>query len=308
MKKFVVTGCSGYIGSHMCYELRKAYPDCFIIGIDDKRLPENNFGMVNKFIHTCLGNSEAIGQICDYDIDCIFHFAAYASVPEGEQRPYAYYKNNIKSTMDIMDTALISGAKAFVFSSTCAVYFPTGNKLSEDGLRIPNSIYGKTKLICEDFLLSQNIIPTAILRYFNAAGRNQKADLKENHNPETHLIPILHQNNQIEIFGKNYNTLDGTAIRDYMHVMDICAAHIKAYEYLIENKKNIICNLGTGKGYSVKEIVNLCSSIFEKKYDINYCEKRPGDAEYLVSDITRMINVLKFLPQYDIIDIIKSMK
>lgn len=315
-KNFLVTGTEGYIGSHMCWELKQAYPHSNIIGIDNRRglLDENlciSENLTDKFFFSDLCNfDESLGLYPNDTLDCVFHFAAYASVPEGEVRKYAYYKNNLKSTLGIMDLALVYKARNFILSSTCAVHgnsVQPGYLIKENFPRYANSVYGKTKIICEDIVQSQNQIPVGILRYFNAAGRNQEADLRENHNPETHLIPILHRNDKIKVFGTDYDTQDGTAIRDYMHVVDICQAHIKAYEYMDSTRENITCNLGTGIGHSVADVILKCSEIYGKKYEIEKCPRREGDAPYLVADNSIMKNTLKFLPKYDIVDIIKSM-
>lgn len=312
MKKFIVTGCNGYIGSHMCYQLRQEYPDCIILGIDKETKSHLNH-LYNDFVLINLARDYP-----DYSsysqIDCIFHFAALASVSEGEKYKYEYYMNNLASSLNMIELAKSHSIKNFIFSSTCAVYgktSPTHALLNENQIKNPLSIYAKTKSMIEDVLIAaeeSNSIRAGILRYFNAAGRNVKANLFEEHDPETHIIPILAKTNEIDIYGTDYDTIDGTCIRDYIHVIDVCQAHIKAYEYMENNKKGIICNIGTGEGYSVKQIVQKTEKILNKTIKKTVKSRRNGDVPYLVANTEKMKNVLTFEPQYDIISIIESMR
>ena len=311
MKTFVVTGCNGYIGSHMCYELKQAYPDCFIIGIDKH---------VRPYLRRLYDAYSTIDLSCNTiyfsrrEVDCIFHFAAYISVEEGEREPWTYYRNNIGSTLNIIDTAKRYKVKNFIFSSTAAVYGDSINPLAGHIMETrplnPVSVYGKTKAICEEMLSGLTDINVARLRYFNACGRNVEANLYENHDPETHLIPLLARNKKAVIYGDTWATKDGTCVRDYVHVIDICRAHICAYEYISNNEgSNIACNIGTGNGYTVKEVIDKVNEIIHNgEMDIVYEDRRNGDVPYLVADTTTAKTVLKFEPQYTLDDIIKSMK
>jgi len=310
MKTFVVTGASGYIGSHMCYELRNAYPDCKIIGIDKVRKFKLNHLYDDFYCHDL---SKTNFNILDrIKTDCIFHFAALAIVPEGEAKPYTYYRNNLMSSVNLLEEAIFFGVKNFVFSSSCAVYGkPQNMPINEYEVEQPQSVYAETKFMFEEILKAaekEHGIHAGILRYFNAAGRNAEANLFEEHEPETHLIPNLVKSDNIKIYGTDYPTEDGTAIRDYIHVVDLCRAHIKTYEYMEQNKKGILCNLGTGKGHSVLQVVRLVEDILEKKFEIEYLPKRKGDLPELYSDVSRMKNDLQFLPEHDIVSIIKSMR
>jgi UDP-glucose 4-epimerase len=162
----------------------------------------------------------------------------------------------------------------------------------------------------EDMLLAaieEGKIKGGILRYFNAAGRNVEEGLYEEHEPETHLIPLLVRGDTIDIYGNDYKTTDGTPLRDYIHVIDICEAHIKAYEYLQENN-SLVCNIGTGQAHSVIEVVEKVNTILGKDVKMKFKSRRTGDAVALVSDVTKMKNVLQFQPKYDIVSIVKSMK
>ena len=312
MKSFLITGCNGYIGSHMCYELRKYYPDCYIIGVDMVNKPHlrhlyNDFQQMNLSYRT--------PDIYDISVECIFHFAALSSVTEGEVHKYTYYRNNIQSSLNMIDLATENGIQNFIFSSTCAVYgeqdlfsvFP----MNEEYPKTPVSVYAKTKSIIEDILLAaeeNGAFYSSILRYFNAAGRNVEANLYEEHDPETHLIPLLVKNDNIDVYGNDYGSVDGTCVRDYVHVVDICKAHIKAYEYMKTNKRGIICNIGTGIGSTVMEVVKLVETVLGKNINITQKPRRPGDVPFLLSDVNKMKNVLIFTPEHDILSMITSMR
>lgn len=306
-KTFLVTGASGYIGSHMCYELRQTYPNCRIVGVD-KAQKRKLIHLYDRFICNDLARSNFM--IMDREnIDCVFHFAAYASVPEGEDNKYMYYQNNLMSSLRLIDEVIFNNVRNFIFSSTCAVYGDVKGSISEKQPKNPQSVYAKTKSIIEDILYAaeeNNDLNVAVLRYFNAAGRNMEGNLYEEHNPETHLIPNLMTKDVVEVFGTNFDTPDGTAVRDYIHVVDICQAHIRAYEYMESKNKGITCNIGTGIGYSVLQIIDLVKQI--KDIKVEFHDRRRGDVDRLVSDITLMKNELTFMPRHDIVSIIKSME
>jgi UDP-glucose 4-epimerase len=302
-----VTGASGYIGSHMCYELKQKYPDCHIIGLDKIQKFKLNH-LYDEFY--CYDLSKFNYHIMDKrKIDCIFHFAAYASVPEGEEKPWTYYRNNMMAGFRLLEEAIFFNVKNFIFSSTCAVYGSKYEPVHEDMPKNPKSVYAVTKSNFEDVLLAAQKecgLRATILRYFNVAGRNVDADLFEEHEPETHLIPNLMRNEIAEVYGKDYPTEDGTAVRDYIHVIDLCRAHIVSYEYMEKKQKGIICNLGTGKGYSVLEIINEVKKV--RNLEITYNDRRVGDLPVLICDVKRMIEELTFKPEHDIVSIVQSMK
>jgi UDP-glucose 4-epimerase len=312
MKSFIVTGASGYIGSHMCYELRRSYPNCHITAVD--RVKKEKLNHLYDEFHLYDLSRANFHIMNKRQYDCVFHFAALASVPEGEKYGRKYYENNLVSLIRVLDEAIFYHVKNFVFSSSCAVYGPvkpTVTRIGEEHPKNPVGVYAKTKSIAEDILLEaqkNGEINAAILRYFNAAGRNQEAELYEEHDPETHLIPLLMKSTIANIYGDNYDTPDGTAVRDYIHVVDICRAHIRAYEYLDIRKRGIVCNIGTGKGLSVKQVIDAIEEVTEKTMERVVHHRRQGDVDYLVSDVKRMNDELTFEAQYDIIDIIKSME
>lgn len=314
MKRFVVTGCNGYIGSHMCYELKKAYPDCYIIGVD-KVEKQHLRSLYDFFDHTDLALDPInISPFEREPVDAIFHFAGYISVEEGELRPFHYYFNNVCGSLRLLESARTYGVKNFIFSSTAAVYGESKSKLfghiSEEQPCNPISVYGKTKHMIEEALSGVYTMNVTCLRYFNACGRNVEAGLYEEHDPETHLIPLLVKNKKAIIYGDDWPTKDGTCIRDYVHVVDICRAHIKAYENMERNAGvNLVLNIGTGHGHSVKEVVEKVNQIVHNgEMTIEYNSRREGDVPYLVADNSLARMMLNFTPEYTLDDIIESMK
>ena len=301
MKRFIVTGCNGYIGSHMCYELKKHYPKCHITGIDIVDKPKLH-RLYDRYVQMDL--CSGAWNFYDEKFDAVFHFAAFISVPESQENPYSYYYNNLVGSMATLDAAIDLGIKNFIFSSTCAVYGDIYKEAHElMGIR-PHSVYAKTKAAFEEVLFAaqkEKKINAAVLRYFNAAGRNREADLYEEHDPETHLIPNLMKTTEPTIYGT------GNDVRDYIHVIDLCQAHIKAYEYLENTSISFICNVGTGEGHTANEIVDIVSRVTGVKRNPKHVGERHGDVSYLVSDVKRMKKLLQFTPKYGIVDIIKSM-
>ena len=311
MKTFVVTGCNGYIGSHMCYELRKAYPDCIIHGVD--KVEKQHLRSLYDFYHN---TDLALDTISiPKGTDAIFHFAAYISVEEGEREPFAYYHNNVVGSLRLIARALAEKVPNFIFSSTAAVYGERKDclfgHLKENQLMNAFSVYGKTKQMIEEVLSKVPDMNVMCMRYFNACGRNVEAGLYEEHDPETHLIPLLARNKTATIYGTDWPTKDGTCIRDYVHVIDICQAHLLAYKYMSDKTTciNVSLNVGNGKGYSVKEVVDKANEILHNgEMIVRVSEKREGDVPYLVADTSLIEKTLNFKPEYSLDDIIESMK
>jgi UDP-glucose 4-epimerase len=315
VKRFVVTGCNGYIGSHMCYELKKAYPDCYIIGVD-KVEKQHLRSLYDIFNHCDLAMDPIDLSPFDREpIDAIFHFAAYISVEEGEMRPFEYYHNNVVGSMRLIRAALSYGVPNFIFSSTAAVYGERKDSLFghlKESLDMNAfSVYGRTKQMVEEVLATITGMNVMCLRYFNACGRNVEAGLYEEHDPETHLIPLLARNKTASIYGTDWPTKDGTCIRDYVHVVDICKAHLLAYKYM-DNKymyTNDVLNVGSGKGYSVKEVIEKANTIIHNgEMVVRVADRREGDVPYLVADTDKIGFMLNFKPEYTLDDIIESMR
>jgi UDP-glucose 4-epimerase len=309
MKTFVVTGCNGYIGSHMCNELGKLYNDCTIYGID-----KNDKGhlrhLYDHYDHVDL----AVDPISIPEgTDAIFHFAAYISVEEGELQPSRYYHNNVVGSLRLIKRAIEAGVPNFIFSSTAAVYGEDKSAifghLKEDRPMNPHSVYAKTKAMIEQVLIDTPEMNTARLRYFNAAGRDVRANLFEEHDPETHLIPLLARSEEATIFGNDWPTKDGTCIRDYVHVKDICRAHTLAYRHMEQTNESVVFNVGCGKGYTVKEVVDKANQILHNgQMKVKFTDRRDGDVPYLVADTTRIKETIGFNPEYSLDDILESMK
>lgn len=311
MKRFVVTGCNGYIGSHMCYELKKAYPDCIIHGID-KNEKQHLRPLYDIYDHIDL----VVDPISiPKGTDAIFHFAAYISVEEGEREPFRYYRNNVVGSLRLIARALEEKVPNFIFSSTAAVYGERKDSLfghlNENMDMNAFSIYGRTKQMVEEVLATITDMNVMCLRYFNACGRNVEAGLYEEHDPETHLIPLLARNKTATIYGADWPTKDGTCIRDYVHVVDICKAHLLAYKYM-DNKymyTNDVVNVGSGKGYSVKEVIEKANTIIHNgEMTVRVADRREGDVAYLVANTDKIGFMLNFKPEYTLDDIMESMK
>ncbi len=312
MKTFVVTGCNGYIGSHMCHELGAMYNDCHIIGID-KIEKKHLRHLYDSFLNIDLALDPIVLSDLRRPIDAVFHFAAYTSVEEGEKDPWKYYFNNVVGSMRLIKEAKRCDVKDFIFSSTAAVYgestSPMFGHLYENAPINPTTVYGKSKAMVEEVLKNEKDMRYSILRYFNVAGRNVRANLFEEHDPETHLIPLLATSDTATIFGDDWPTKDGTCIRDYIDVRDICRAHTLTYRYMEKEDESLILNVGSGKGYSVKEVIDKANEILHNgKMEIVVKGKRDGDVAYLVADTLKINSLLKFTPQYTLDDILESMK
>jgi len=302
----LVIGGAGFIGSHITKALVKN--SYFPITYDNLSLGHKSairYGILEEGdIHDTTRLSHIFTK---YNPVAVFHFAAYASVAESIRDPAQYYYNNVVGTYHLLEALRQYGPVPFIFSSTCAIYgSPKYIPIDENHPQDPINPYGRSKLMVEkiirDYHKAYNI-PYALLRYFNAAGADLDCELGENHEPETHLIPlildvILQKKPFIEIYGTDYDTPDGTAIRDYIHVQDLAEAHIKSLEFLGSGNTQLELNLGTGKGYSVKEIIaeveRICNQTITKKF----CNRREGDAPILVADSSKSKLLLNWVPKY----------
>jgi UDP-glucose-4-epimerase GalE len=306
----LITGGTGYLGSHLAKALKK--DGWYVISLDLKSTLSDLESKLNRYV-----NHFITGDVCDTElldslfthipIDVVFHLAGRIEVAESEKHPTVFWKNNVAGTINLLDVMKKHGVENIVYSSSAAVYFPSDDKLDELSiLTMNNSVYGTTKLVAES-AITDSKLNHIIFRYFNLAGADMEGEMGEDHEPETHLIPRILQNlNNIQIYGDNYNTEDGTCIRDYIHVADVADAHVLAGNHLLKTKSSDILNLGTGQGYSVLQIVNLIKDCLKKEVHFSIQPRRTGDPDRLVADATLAGKVLTFTPKYDIIDIIKS--
>jgi len=311
----LVCGGSGYIGSHTVKELIGKY-DVIVLDNFSTGFPFLLDGSV-KFIEGDLGDSDILDFVfSEYTIDAVFHFAANSLVGESVDKPLKYYNNNVSSTITLLNKMVEHGVGKFIFSSTAATYgIPNTEMITESTVTNPINPYGRSKLMVEHILAdvaASNDLQYVVLRYFNAAGAHLSSEIGESHDPETHLIPIVLQHllgvrPKVTVFGNDYETKDGTCIRDYIHVSDLANAHILAYEGLVNGIiSNEIYNLGNGSGYSVKEIIRTCEQVTGKSAVIKYADRRPGDPAVLVASSEKIEKALGWKPQYQLEKIIES--
>ena len=269
-----------------------------------------------KFEQGDLRNIENIEKVFKkYDINAVIHFAAFALVGESVENPAKYYRNNTVGTLNLLDTMVKYNVKKIVFSSTCATYGnPTYVPVDEKHPQNPVSPYGMSKLMVEKIMEDYDRaygLKSIKLRYFNVAGCDKECRVGEWHEPETHLIPnilksIFGENKTFKIFGDDYNTPDGTCVRDYVNVEDLAEAHRLALEYLEKENKSDVFNLGTEQGDSVKNIFDTCEKVLNKKIPVEIVERRSGDAEALYANANKVKNVLSWQPKRTIEDSIKT--
>lgn len=315
--KILVTGGAGYIGSFMTKALLDKGDEVTVFD----NLERGHKNAVDKratFVKGDLKNFQDLELLFENTaFDAAIHFAGLIAVGESQENPDLYYQNNVVGSRNFFETAVSKGnIKKFIFSSSAAVYGnPIKIPIPEDHPKNPTSEYGKNKLAVED-LLSQyrdnnSQFSFVALRYFNAAGAALDGLMGENHNPETHIIPkifsALASNNKFKLFGNDYNTKDGTCVRDYIHVLDLVDAHILAIEKLIKTPGGYFYNVGTGNGYSNKEVVQMVEKVSQKKVLTEESPRRPGDADTLIADPTKIKQELGFSPKYsDLEAIVKT--
>lgn len=291
MKNILIVGGAGYIGSHAVKRLMKeglnpVVFDSLITGHRDAVLCKDFFkGDLNN-----MGDIRAVFE--KYDIDAVMHFAAHCYVGESVENPQKYYTNNVVGGLNLLSAMLEAGVKDLIFSSTCAVYGdPMEIPLSEAHPKNPINPYGVTKYLFERALEDYGRaygLRYISLRYFNAAGADPEGELGERHDPETHLIPLVLMAvggvvDGITIFGNDYDTPDGTCIRDYIHISDLISAHMLAYRRLKSGGGSGAFNLGSEKGYSVKEVIDVCREVTRRKIKVTIGKRRPGDPPVLVA-------------------------
>jgi len=311
--KILVTGGAGYIGSHAV-----------------RRLLQNNYevivydSLINGHKESLPAEAElVVGDLNDKEkldklfkknnFDAVMHFAAFIEVGESMKNPAKFYRNNVVNTLNLLEAMASNNVKKIIFSSTAALFgYPDKIPISESTKKCPVNVYGRTKLMIEQMLQDFDAaygLKFISLRYFNAAGAD--FGIGEDHNPETHLIPLVLQvalgkRKEIKIFGTDYSTKDGTCIRDYIHVTDLVDAHILALKKLFSTNKSNYYNLGNGKGYSVKEIIEVARKITGHQIPAIKSKRRAGDPAVLIADSTKIQKELGWKPKYDLKEIIKS--
>lgn len=307
--KILVLGGAGYIGSHTVYRLIEQGNEVVIFD----NLETGHIEAVHpnaRFYKGDLRNRAEIDAVLDKEnnIDAVIHFAANSLVGESMTNPLKYYDNNLCGTKVLLESLVDHNIKNIVFSSTAATYGePKHTPILEDDPTNPTNCYGETKKAMERmFYWTQQAhgLKYVSLRYFNACGAHISGKIGEAHNPETHLIPIILQaangtRDHISIFGTDYNTPDGTCIRDYIHVTDLAQAHILAVEYLLNGGESNIFNLGNGVGFSVREVIETAKKVTGKEIKVIEEERRAGDPAILIASSDKAKNILGWKPEYD---------
>lgn len=312
----LICGGAGYIGSHMAKML--AGHGHAITIFDNLSTGHRKAVKWGTFIHGDLLNRDTLTELFDSSqFHGVMHFSARSLVSESMRDPALYYQNNVVGTFNLLEAMRRHGVGKFVFSSSAAVYGnPLTDLINEGHSRNPINPYGETKLIVERMLRDYGAsygLTSVSLRYFNAAGADPTGAIGESHQPETHLIPnvlkaALYGEQKLQVFGNDYHTNDGTCIRDYIHVNDLCQAHLKAFDHMtVQTGKASCFNLGIGRGFSILEIIKTAESIVGQKIPFEYAPPRPGDPPILVADSRLAQNTLGWTPQYtDIAELIET--
>ncbi|MCG6533151.1 MAG: UDP-glucose 4-epimerase GalE [Syntrophales bacterium LBB04] len=302
----LITGGAGYIGSHTC----KALAGLGYLPVSLDNLVYGHTWAVKwgPFIKGDITDALVLDQIfSDYQPQAVIHFAAYAYVGESVEHPAKYYENNVGGSIALLEAMRRHGCSNIIFSSSCSTYgIPQQVPIPEEHPQSPINPYGRTKLMMEQIIQDYGNaygIRYAILRYFNAAGADPDGQIGEDHDPETHLIPIvlqtvLGQRQYTEVYGTDYDTPDGTAIRDYIHVTDLAGAHVLALKYLTESHQNLCINLGTGQGHSVMEVIQAVQEITGRQVAYRTVGRRPGDPQALVAKAGHAYSLLGWKPDF----------
>ncbi|MFC1799070.1 UDP-glucose 4-epimerase GalE [Thermodesulfobacteriota bacterium] len=310
MANVLVTGGAGYIGSHACKALSKeGYTP---VTYDNLIYGHESAIKWGPFEKGDIQDRQRLDAIIDkYNPEAVMHFAAFAYVGESVENPGKYYRNNVVGSLTILEAMRDHGIRHIVFSSTCAVYGnPETVPIPEDHPLNPINPYGFSKYAVERMLKDfSNVhgMNYVSLRYFNAAGADPDVEIGEDHDPETHLIPLIldtaaGRSKNVKIFGTDYDTPDGTCIRDYVHVSDLADAHVLALKYLKDNGGNNIFNLGNGDGFSVREVIDTAKKVTDKNFHAVESSKRPGDPAVLVGSSGKIKKILGWNPKCDEID------
>ena len=305
-KKILVVGGAGYIGSHMVKMLlSRGYE---VVVFDNLSSGYRDAVLGGTFVPGDLVDQDHLNSVFEIQQpDAVMHFASSIQVGESVIRPDLYYRNNVSNTIHLLDAMLAHDVKHIIFSSTAAIFGePEYVPINEAHPKVPLSPYGRSKLMVEQILEDYDKafgLKSVCLRYFNAAGADPEGLLGERHDPETHLIPLILQaasgrRENIRVFGRDYNTPDGTCVRDYIHIVDLCSAHLQALEYLSRGGLSDRFNLGNGEGFSVQQVIDAAEKVTGLKINVINGSRREGDPAKLVADASRARKELGWKPEY----------
>ena len=312
----LVTGGAGYIGAHTVRALRDASRE--VVVLDTLERGNREAVIDAKLIVGDVSDDALVAKICaDYKIDGVVHFAAYKAVGESMTHPEMYWNNNVASTKKLLATLQRLNIKRFVFSSSAAVYgTPKTAPVNESAPTVPESVYAETKLAIENELTdlaksSNSAMSSVSLRYFNAAGASSDNKIGEDWSTSQNLVPqvmraLIDKSFKLKIFGNDYPTADGTCIRDYIHVEDLAAAHVKALEYLENGGATTVCNIGTGQGTSVLQLIEITSQVAKQTVPYENAARRAGDPVNVYADVAMAKKVLGWQSKRDLQSIIES--
>lgn len=301
----LVCGGAGYIGSHMVKMLGNK--GCNVVTVDNLSSGYADAVLCGTLAQVCLSDTEALRNLFQQrQFDAVMHFASYIQVGESVRKPAMYYQNNVANTLNLLQVMAEFNVKNFVFSSTAATFGePKYIPIDELHPQLPISPYGRSKWLIEQALPDFDHaygLKSVCLRYFNAAGADPEGRLGERHDPETHLIPLVLQaasgrRKNISVFGTDYDTHDSTCIRDYIHVQDLCEAHWLALQYLQQGGASQNFNLGNGRGFSVKQVIDTAKAVTGKPIEVVYVSRRAGDPARLIADSTAARTILGWKPE-----------
>lgn len=301
----LVIGGAGYIGSHMVKSLGRR--GCHVTTLDNLSNGHRDAVLFGSFVEGDVADRALLAQLMEAgNFEAVMHFASFIQVGESMKHPAKYYENNVSNTLNLLDAMLTANVKRFIFSSTAATFgSPQYSPIDEKHPQNPINPYGRSKLMIEQVLEDYDKaygLRSVCLRYFNAAGADPEGELGERHNPETHLIPLVLQaasglRADIEVFGRNYDTPDGTCVRDYIHINDICEAHWLALQSLMRGAGSQRFNLGNGNGFSVQEVIDAAKRVTGRPIAVRDAPRRDGDPARLVADATLARRQLGWQPQ-----------
>lgn len=304
--KILVIGGAGYIGSHMVKLL--GVRGCAVTTLDNLNSGHRDAVLFGDFVHGDLADKVLLANLLQAGrFDAVMHFASFIQVGESVQKPAMYYANNVSNTLYLLDAMRTAGVQRFIFSSTAATFGePQYTPINERHPQVPINPYGRSKLMIEQVLEDYDRaygLKSVCLRYFNAAGADPEGELGERHDPETHLIPLVLQaasgrRADIAVFGRDYDTPDGTCIRDYIHINDLCEAHWLALQSLMQGAGSQRYNLGNGAGFSVQEVIDAARRVTGRPIAVRDAPRREGDPARLVADATLARQQLAWAPQF----------